>query len=110
MRRFGKAVTQAEELKAQVAKHGDARSQKEASAYLAYLTACYATEREKWSEANAALTECQAAYEHLALTATEGDASVYRAKVKDLAPELSKGTRTPTESFQVFATCLAQAL
>merc|ERR1719375_2272226 len=82
MRRFGKAVTQAEELKAQVAKHGDARSQKEASAYLAFLTACYATEREKWSEASAALGECQSTYEHLALTAAEGDASVYRAKVK----------------------------
>merc|ERR1719482_1395809 len=87
MRRFGKAVKLAEELKAQVAKHGDARSQKEASAYLAFLTACYATEREQWTEANSALSECQAAYEHLALTA-EGDAGVYRAKVKELAPML----------------------
>jgi len=92
VRRFAKAVKLAEELVAQVEKHCDARSQKEAAAYLAFLRGTLQVERSNWTEAHAALQECQAAYEHLALMCDAEAAPVYRTKVKDLAPLIRQCT------------------
>lgn len=86
IRRFAKAVKWATLLDSVAKVHGDSRTQREAEAYLAFLSGTLFIEMEKYSEALTKLTRCKKVCEHLALASEQADAINFKTKVSELAP------------------------